>query len=133
MSIVHYREVLHTLLKMFPVKFEKFEEDQRVKMFKKQNPGQETHEARNPVPREFKELKGMKDFDDICKSHKACALALLPAITSIDYEAVNHNQKLTLLEEMDEKAGKTSSPVHYAWVNATCHVSLSQISRLVAN
>ena len=94
---VHYREVHRTLLQMFPEKFEAFEEDMRVKLFKKQNPGQETHEARNPVPREFKELRGMKDFDDICKSHKACALAILPAITSIDYEADNFHQKLALL------------------------------------
>jgi len=36
---------------MFPEQFEAFEEDQRVKMFKKQNPGQETHEARNPIAR----------------------------------------------------------------------------------
>ena len=36
---VHYREVQRTLLQMFPEKLEAFEEDMRVKMFKKQNPG----------------------------------------------------------------------------------------------
>ena len=120
---VHYREVLNTLLQMFPEQYEQYEEDQKVKAFKKQNGGRDDHEARNPVAREFKELRGMKDFENICVSHKACALALLPAITSIDYEAENHNQKLALLQQMDEAAGKDSSPVHYTWVNATCHVS----------
>jgi len=106
---------------MFPEQYEQYEEDQKVKAFKKQNGGRDDHEARNPVAREFKELRGMKDFENICVSHKACALALLPAITSIDYEAENHNQKLALLQQMDEAAGKDSSPVHYTWVNATCH------------
>lgn len=39
MGKVHYREVVHTLLKMFPEKFEAFEEEMRVKLFQKQNPG----------------------------------------------------------------------------------------------
>ena len=65
----------------------------------------------------------MKDFDDVCKSHKACAIAILPAITTIDYEADNFAQKLAMLEKADEQSGRVSSPVHYTWLNATCHVS----------
>ena len=65
----------------------------------------------------------MKDFEDVCKSHKACAIALLPAITTIDYEEASFKSKIEILEEVDKQAGIKSSPVHYAWVNATCHVS----------
>ena len=44
----------------------------------------------------------MKDFEDVCKSHKACALAILPAITTIDYEAESFAQKIELLEQVDQ-------------------------------
>ena len=108
---------------MFPEKMEAYEEEMRVKAFKKQNPGKDTNEARTPVPREFRELASNKDFDDICKSHKACALALLPAIMTIDYEKDSFYEKLAILKEADEEAGRQASPVHYAWVNTTCHVS----------
>ena len=87
MTDVDFMAIKRTLLQMFPEKLEAWEEEQRIKAFKKQNPGQETHDARTPIPRQFKELRGMKDFDDVCKSHKACAIAILPAITTIDYEA----------------------------------------------
>ena len=114
---------MHTLLKLKPGLLEAYEEDMRIKMFKKQNPGKDTHEARDVLPRQFQEIGGMKQFNDVCKSHKACAIAILPAITTIDYELDNFNEKIEILREMDEKAGKSSSPIHYAWVNATCHVS----------
>ena len=59
----------------------------------------------------------------ICRSHKACAIAILPAITTIDYELDSFNQKEAMLAEIDKLAGANMSPIHYTWVNATCHVS----------
>ena len=73
----------------------------------------------------------MKDFEDVCKSHKACAIALLPAITTIDYEEASFKSKIEILEEVDKQAGIKSSPVHYAWVNATCHVSYLTILNII--
>lgn len=42
MTKIHYREVVTTLLKMFPEKFEAYEEAMQVKAFAKQNPGKDT-------------------------------------------------------------------------------------------
>ena len=70
------------------------------KRFKEQNPTADPSESLS-IPREYKELKSQKDFQDICKSHKACAIALLPAITSIDYEKESFEQKVALLEKID--------------------------------
>ena len=123
MRQVHYGEVVKQLLKLVPGKYEAFEEDWRIKTFKKQNPGQDTEAAKNPRPREFKEISGMKDFTNLCKANKACAIAILPAITTIDYEYDNFTKKLAMLSDIDKQAGKIASPVHYGWLNATCHVS----------
>ena len=49
------------------------------------------------MPREFKELRSQKDYDDICKSHKSCAIAILPAIMTIDYELKSFNEKIEIL------------------------------------
>ena len=70
---------------MFPDKKKAFEDMMLEKRFKEQNPTADPSEAKS-IPREFKELKSQKDFNTVCKSHKACAIALLPAITTIDYE-----------------------------------------------
>ena len=51
MTDVDFMAIKRTLLQMFPEKLEAWEEEQRIKQFKKQNPGQETHEARTPIPR----------------------------------------------------------------------------------
>jgi len=111
---------------MIPGKYEAFEEDWRIKNFKKQNPGQDTETAKTPQPRQFKEITGMKNFTDLCKANKGCGIAILPAITTIDYENESFLQKLAILSEVDKQAGKMASPVHYGWVNATCHVSHSK-------
>ena len=58
MTTVHYSEVHRNLLQMFPEKYEAFEEEWRVKNFKKQNPGQDVEESMTPAPREFSELTG---------------------------------------------------------------------------
>lgn len=50
-------------------------------------------------------------------------MAILPAITTIDYEKDNFLEKLEMLAKVDELAGRNASPVYYGWVNATCHVS----------
>ena len=42
---------------------------------------------------------------------------------TIDYEKDSFYEKLAILKEADEEAGRQASPVHYAWVNTTCHVS----------
>ena len=39
----------------------------------------------------------MKDFEDVCRYHKACAIGLLPAITTIDYEVESFQQKFEIL------------------------------------
>lgn len=69
--------------------------------------------------RKFGELKNTKDLVKRCFNQKACAIALLPASTIIDYEEKNFNDQLALVEQLDKKAGNL--PIHYQWVNATCH------------
>lgn len=69
--------------------------------------------------RKFGELKNTKDLVKRCFNQKACAIALLPASTIIDYEQQNFNDQLALIEKLDKKAGNL--PIHYQWVNATCH------------
>jgi hypothetical protein len=113
------------MLKMIPGKYEAFEEEFRLKNFKKQNPGQDTESSKTPQPRAFKEITGMKAFTDLCKTNKACGIAILPAITTIDYENESYLQKLAIMSEVDNQAGRMASPVHYGWINATCHVSHS--------
>ena len=120
---VHYFEVIKALMSMVPGKWEEYEKEIIQKKFKKQNPTAESTEALS-IPRNFREIRSQKDYDEICKSHKACAIALLPAITTIDYERESFESKLAMLEEIDRQAGKAMSPIHYTWLNATCHVSL---------
>ena len=124
MQQVNYPEFIKALLQMFPDKWEKFEQELLAKEYKKQNPTGDINETKS-IPREFKEIKSQKDYDEVCKSHKACAIAILPAITSIDYELESFQEKQKILEEVDALAGKNLSPLHYTWINATCHVSYS--------
>lgn len=121
---VHYGEVFKALLKMFPEKWDAYEAEKLAAEYKRQNPTGDRSEAKS-IPREFKEIKRQKDFDVVCKSHKACAIALLPAIATIDYEYDSFKQKEAMLAEIDKLAGTNMSPIHYAWVNTTCHVSLA--------
>lgn len=71
---------------MIPGKYEAYEEEWRVNNYKKQNPGLDIEATMGSSPREFKEITGMQSWTELCKSHKACAIAILPAITTIDYE-----------------------------------------------
>ena len=82
---VSYREVFQALVGMIPEVKEKYDKEMLQKGYKKQNPTGDSREALS-IPREFKEIKSHNDFDEVCKSHKACAVALLPAITTIGYE-----------------------------------------------
>lgn len=126
MTSVVYSEVIKNLLQMIPSKYEAFEEEWRKENFKKQNPGQDVEQSAN-VPREFAEITGNQSWSNICKSHKACAIGILPAITTIDYENQSFLEKLEILRDVDEATGKQASPVYYGWVNATCHVSQQRL------
>jgi hypothetical protein len=44
----------------------------------------------------------MQDFANLCKANKACAIAILPAITTIDYEYKSFTEKLAILSEIDK-------------------------------
>jgi len=57
----------------------------------------------------------------MCFGRRACAIALLPAITTIDYEAKGQAEREIILADLDKDAEKQLSPIHYSWVNTTCH------------
>lgn len=57
----------------------------------------------------------------MCFGRRACAIALLPAITTIDYEAKGQADREIILADLDKEAEKSLSPIHYSWVNTTCH------------
>jgi len=97
---VHYFEVIKALLSMVPGKWESYEQEMLAKRYKKQNPTGDSSESRS-IPRVFKEIRNQRDFNEICKSHKTCAIALLPAITTIDYERESFEQKIAMLEKLD--------------------------------
>ena len=78
---IQYQEMRKAFLEMMPEKFELFQKDEKQKMFKKQNPSVDK-EAAIPTLREYKEIKNQKDYADVCKSHKICAIGILPAITA---------------------------------------------------
>jgi hypothetical protein len=101
---VKYREVVNTLLKFFPEKYEDYEEDLKVREFRKQNPTGEVADAKKPVPRKFGEIQNAEDWKAQCINRKACAIGLLPAITSIDYELESFEDKVEMIEEADRKA-----------------------------
>lgn len=67
MTKVHYAEVLKNLLQMKPSRYEAFEEEWRMKNFKKQNPGQDVEASMTPTPREFTEVTGAKSWNNLCK------------------------------------------------------------------
>lgn len=122
MQEVHYREIVHTLLKLIPERWEAYEEEMRVKQFKKQNPtASDDSDARRQEPRIFGEIASQNDWEKKCRSRKACGIALLPAITSIGYERESYEEKMAILEELETNANRYASVVHYSWVNATCH------------
>lgn len=120
LEIVNYREVIKSLLQFIPGKWEAYDQEKIAKNYKEQNPTADSSEALF-IPRVFKEIKNQDDFKEVCTSHKGCAIGLLPAITTIDSENESFQQKVALLAELDEKAGKNMSPIHYTWLNATCH------------
>lgn len=70
--------------------------------------------------RNFGEITSHDDFKNRCLNRKkACAIALLPAVTIIDYEQRNLNQHIETLKALDEAAG--TQPMFYSWVNVTCY------------
>ena len=113
-------DVLKSLLEMSPGKWEAYERKTLEERFKLQNPTGNSAEAFS-LPRVFKEIKSQEDFEEVCTSHNYCAIGLLPASTAIDYERESFEQKVALLEDLDKKAGESMSPIHFTWINATCH------------
>ena len=82
--------------------------------------GEKPRTARAPKKRNYGEITSTKDFNERCLSfNKACAIGLLSAVTMIDYERDNLNQHLETLQALSDKAG--TQPIHYSWVNVTCH------------
>lgn len=72
------------------------------------------------VARNFGEIVTADDLKTRCLDYgKGCAIALLPAMTISEYEDENHKQQITTLEALDEQAKRM--PIHYSWVNVTCH------------
>lgn len=71
--------------------------------------------------RVLREITSTKVFQKNCLGKKACGIAFLPAIDSIDYEAKSHKERIKILEEKEAFAEKASLPVYYSWVNTTCH------------
>ena len=70
-------------MQFFPERYEKYLEDMKIKEFKRQNPTGEESDAKAAAPREFGEIKSMKDWEAKCGSRKACAIGLLPAILDV--------------------------------------------------
>mmetsp|Transcript_3358 Transcript_3358/g.5609 ORF Transcript_3358/g.5609 Transcript_3358/m.5609 type:complete len:218 (-) Transcript_3358:211-864(-) len=70
--------------------------------------------------RTFGEIQSRADFETRCLDHqKGCAIALIPAMTLIDYEEANFNQHIETLKGLDEDA--KTQPIFYSWVNVTCY------------
>lgn len=42
------------------------------------------------APREFIEIRNQADLEAVCFNRTACAIAILPTLLDIDYEAENH-------------------------------------------
>lgn len=75
--------------------------------------------------RNFGEITSQKDLKERCLDFKkGCAIALLPAMTSQDYEKENFEQHVSTLKQLDEEA--KGMPVYYSWVNITCRPEVLQ-------
>lgn len=84
------------------------------------------------------EIKSAQDLREQCFYRRACAIALLnplPEVSAallnlkIDYEFANHEERVKLLAELDRSADASMTPLHYSWIDISCHVSnLSFIS-----
>jgi len=57
----------------------------------------------------------------MCLNKRSCGIAFLPAITSILWESEAQKDREEFLRELDLKAEADHIPVHYSWVNTTCH------------
>lgn len=79
--------------------------------------------AKKPkIERNFGEITSLRDFETRCTSYrKGCAMALIPALQNQEYERDNFNDHLETLQELDNRAKASSTPVFYSWVNVTCH------------
>jgi len=107
-----YGEVFAVLLKHYP---------EAVKKYMNEHGKETKKEDDLSIKHNFGEITSQQDFYTGCLEKKACAIALLPAIDSIQWEEKAHNERLQFLQEMDKSAEKNLIPVHYKWVNITCH------------
>lgn len=74
------------------------------------------------IDRNFGEIASLADFETRCSSYKkGCAIALIPALQNQEYERDNFNDHLETLQELDNRAKSSSTPVFYSWINVTCH------------
>lgn len=71
--------------------------------------------------RVMSEITTTEVFKKNCLGKRACGIALLPAINSIDYEAESHKERIKILEDLEAQAERSHGPVYYSWVNTTCH------------
>jgi len=106
-----YEMLFAKLLKMYPHLVTKY-----MKEMGMESPDEDLSSKHN-----FKEIESQQDFYKLCLAKKACAIALLPAIDSIDWERDAQEERIKFLQELDKKAEKNLIPVHYTWVNTTCH------------
>ena len=83
MDKIIYREIVQTLLQFFPDRMAQYQEDLKLKEFKRQNPTGDANEIYEQAPREFGEITSMKDWEEKCMKRKACAIGLLPAIMEV--------------------------------------------------
>ena len=86
---------------MIPGKWEAYEAKKLEENFKKMNPTEDSSMA-HAIPRVFKEIKKLADFNEVCKSHRSCAIGILPAMTISDTEREDFEQKVDLLEALDK-------------------------------
>ena len=105
---------------MMPEKYEAYQKMEKQKMFKQQNPSVDK-EAAIPTIREYKEIKSQEDYADVCKSHKVCAIGILQAVPETFEKIDEFFEQKEILSMVDQQAEIDKSPVHYSWVNATCH------------
>lgn len=75
--------------------------------------------------RQFIEIKSQLDLGQQCFYRKACAIALLNPIPEIDYEHAAHLERIQMLAELDRSADSALTPIHYSWIDVSCHVSFS--------
>lgn len=95
-----YRQLLYEFLKLVPERLEEFAAAEKEK--RQGNGKGQPQFAKKEAPRSFGEITSKADLEKRCLTRRACAIALLPAITSIDYEMAAHTDRMEMLAELDK-------------------------------